>query len=209
MWKTLRYSNEKGVVIQHEKIETREQELAEQYIEPEDCVLELGARYGTVSCCTNKKLNHKHHHVVVEPDSRVWDALEANKTYNECEFFIVKGFVSKKKHSLYNLHAGGAGYATKSKEDENSTLYSIGLDELQMSLHLRFTVLIADCEGFLETFLDENPFFLDQLRCILFEKDYPKLCDYEKIKKSLREKGFVQEVDGFHEVWLRKSAIEQ
>jgi FkbM family methyltransferase len=206
MWKTLRYFNERGQLIQHEKVEVREQELAEQYVKPEDCVLELGARYGTVSCCTNKKLIHKHKHAVVEPDSKVWEALETNKKLNECKFFIVKGFVSKKKHSLVQPTCG---YATRSKEDGTSTIYSIGLDELQESLQMRFTVLIADCEGFLETFLDENPFFLDQLRCIFFEKDNPGQCNYDKIKKTLVEKGFTQEVDGFHEIWLRNSFKEQ
>jgi hypothetical protein len=30
---------------------------------------------------------------VVEPDDRVWDALEKNKNNNNCEFNIVKGLL--------------------------------------------------------------------------------------------------------------------
>jgi len=56
--------------------EHAEQELAQKYIEKDDIVLELGARYGSVSCIINSKLCNKNNQISVEPDSRVWDALE-------------------------------------------------------------------------------------------------------------------------------------
>jgi precorrin-6B methylase 2 len=37
-------------------VEISEQQLAKEYIQPDDVVFELGARYGSVSCCINKKL---------------------------------------------------------------------------------------------------------------------------------------------------------
>ena len=77
--------------------EKPEQDLANQYIKEDDVVLELGARYGSVSCVINSKLKCKTNQVVVEPDVRVWDALERNKVVNGCGFHIVKGFVSPKK----------------------------------------------------------------------------------------------------------------
>ena len=64
------------------KLEKQEQELAKQYVLEDDVVLELGARYGSVSCTINSKLNNKKNQVVVEPDDRVWDALERNKKTN-------------------------------------------------------------------------------------------------------------------------------
>lgn len=48
-----------GKVIDTATLETEEQELAKKYIEPNDIVLELGARYGTVSCAINGKLANK------------------------------------------------------------------------------------------------------------------------------------------------------
>ena len=45
----------KKVDIQH--IEKTEQDLAEQYVLKNDVVLELGARYGSVSCVINSKLS--------------------------------------------------------------------------------------------------------------------------------------------------------
>lgn len=202
MWRTLNYVDEKGQKIYHLRTERKEQILAETYVEAEDTVLELGARYGTVSCATNKKLRVKTNHVVVEPDERVWEALEKNKERNGCEFHIVKGFLSRKTLGLYDPD-NWYGYGIKSKEDSSSTIPCFTLEEIEEQYGLRFNCLIADCEGFLEKFLDENPGFLGKLRLIIFEKDNPKECNYKKIKKNLADLGFIQKVSLFREVWIR------
>jgi len=77
-----------GKVVNTNIIEKPEQDLANYFIKENDIVLELGARYGSVSCVINSKLNNKNNQVVVEPDDRVWDALEKNKTFTE----IIHGF---------------------------------------------------------------------------------------------------------------------
>jgi hypothetical protein len=82
-----------GNRVNIETVEKHEQDLANKYILENDIVLELGARYGSVSCTINSKLNNKNNQVVVEPDDRVWDALEKNKNNNNCEFNIVKGLL--------------------------------------------------------------------------------------------------------------------
>ena len=61
------------------RLEKQEQNLAKKYIKENDIVLELGARYGSVSCVINSKLSNKNNQVSVEPDSIVWEALEKNK----------------------------------------------------------------------------------------------------------------------------------
>jgi hypothetical protein len=82
--------------IDTDLIEKYEQDLANKYISPNDVVLELGARYGSVSCTINNKLYNKKNQLVVEPDSRVWSSLEYNREINKCEFSILKGFISKR-----------------------------------------------------------------------------------------------------------------
>jgi precorrin-6B methylase 2 len=74
--------NEHDEIIDISQIEINEQNQAKKYIEENDIVLELGARYGSVSCTINCKLSNKNNQVVVEPDQRVWEALEKNKTRN-------------------------------------------------------------------------------------------------------------------------------
>ena len=191
-----------GNKVDIEHIEKCEQDLANQYILENDIVLELGARYGSVSCIINSKLNNKKNQVVVEPDDRVWDALEKNKVNNNCEFNIVKGFISNKKLDLTNLGVGLEGYGATFIESNDTKIPSYSLDEITLKYNLKFNVLVADCEGFLEVFFDENPFFYDNLRLIIFEADYCEKCDYNKIKNKLIEKKFNKIIEGHQNVWI-------
>ena len=88
--------NENKQLVNINKIERPEQDLVEKYILEDDVVLELGARYGSVSCKINLNLKNKFNQVSVEPDKRVWTALKFNKIINKCKFHIIKGFISKK-----------------------------------------------------------------------------------------------------------------
>jgi len=194
--------DENGQIVDTLNLEVPEQELARKYIESGDSVFELGGRYGSVSCIINSKLACKTNHVVVEPDVRVQEALERNKLVNNCEFHIVKGFVSSKKHNLTEIDSYD-GYGTTSVEDITSTIPSYTLSEIKQKYNLKFNVLVADCEGFLETFFDQNPEFYDDLRLVIFEADYPNKCNYEKIRNTLRDKGFVMHLEGHQNVWIK------
>ena len=180
------------------EIEKDEQDLAKQFVKPDDVVFELGARYGSVSVTVNEILDIKTNHVVVEPDERVWGALEKNKINNNCEFQIVKGFVSNKTFDLTNK-SDWSGYGTTCVESTTSVIPSYSFK----SFNLPFNVLIADCEGFLEIFLDENPQLYSQLRLMIFEADYPGKCNYQKIKNNLIHLGFQKICEGHQNVFIR------
>lgn len=200
---TMDIRNENGCIIDTMKMETDEQILANQYILENDIVLELGARYGSVSCIINCKLNDKKNQVVVEPDNRVWNALEENKKRNKCEFNIVKGFISNKKLDLTGLDVYYGGYGATFIENDDTHIPSYSLESIKKQYGLNFNVLVADCEGFLEMFFNENPHFYDELRMIIFEADYVDKCDYAKIKNTLAEKGFAKILEGHQNVWIR------
>jgi len=192
-----------GNKVDIDNIEKPEQDLANQYILENDIVLELGARYGSVSCIINSKLNNKNNQVVVEPDDRVWDALDKNRARNNCEFHIVKGFISNKKLDLTNLDVYLGGYGSTFIENNDTKIPSFSLDEIKNKYNLQFNVLVADCEGFLEVFFDENPYFYDNLRLIIFEADYGEKCNYDKIKNKLSEKNFNKILEGHQNVWIK------
>lgn len=196
----MQFRNEHGEIFDHTKAEVDEQNHAREYISPNDVVLELGARYGTVSCCINKKLSNPRHQVSVEPDSDVWAALEANRDANGCAFQIFKGVISRVPVSLSR-----SGYASSTLPTEDSNVYTCTLEQLESACGLRFTVLVADCEGFLEQFFDENPKLYDQLTMILFEKDQQDRCNYAKIEDNLRAHGFLPLNTGFQSVWKKPS----
>jgi len=196
--------NELNKLVDIKNIEASEQKLAQQYILENDCVLELGARYGSVSCTINKKLKNKLHQVCVEPDSKVWDALEKNKNINKCNFNIVKGFISNNKLSL-----NYSGYGATSSINNNSKIPSYTLNEIKQTYNInKFNVLVADCEGFLEQFFDENPELYDDIRLIIFEADYPNKCNYKKIKENLKNKGLFKIMEGHQNVWSRDKSLK-
>lgn len=194
-----------GNTVDIANMEKHEQDLVKQYIMENDIVFELGARYGSVSCIINSKLKCKTNQVVVEPDDRVWGALERNKTANKCEFHIVKGFVSGKKLGLTNLDNWFGGYGATYFLNDESTIPSYTMEEIMKKHNLTFNVLVADCEGFLELFFDENPNFYDTLRLVIFEADYPNKCNYEKIRNTLKNKGFIEKLNGHQNVWIKMS----
>lgn len=196
--------NEFNKLVDIKNIEASEQKLAQQYILENDCVLELGARYGSVSCIINNKLKNKLNQVSVEPDSKVWDALEKNKNINKCNFNIIKGFVSNNKLSL-----NYSGYGATSNVNNNSKTPSYTLHEIKQTYNInKFNVIVADCEGFLEQFFDENPQLYDDIRLIIFEADYPNKCNYNKIKDTLKNKGLFKIIEGHQNVWSKDKSLK-
>jgi hypothetical protein len=104
---------------------------------------------------------------------------------------------------LTNLDEWYGGYGSTYIESEQTQIPSYGLNEIMLKYNLNFNVLVADCEGCLELFFDEYPFFYDNIRLIIFEADYKKKCSYEKITQKLSSKKFVKLVEGHQNVWIK------
>jgi len=204
MFKSMIIYNEIDTLVPHLEYERDEQLLVAKYITSDDVVLELGARYGSVSCIINKILNNKLNQVSVEPDNTVWSALEKNKKINNCSFHIFKGIISKKN---FNLKLNGYGstidVANKITNMDSITTKNISLEDLENRLGIKLDVLVADCEGLLEVFLDENPILYTQLNKIIFECDRPDVCDYNKIKFNLIANNFKLVENGFQCVYIK------
>jgi hypothetical protein len=78
------------------------------------------------------------------------------------------------------------------------------MDEIKLKYKIeKFNVLVADCEGFLEIFFNENPLLYDDLRLIIFEADYPEKCNYEKIRYNLKKRNFQEILSGHQNAWVR------
>ena len=193
------FYNENNILIDKNKEEFIEQRQVKQYLNPNSVVLELGARYGTISCIINKIINNPKNQVSVEPDNRVIEALKNNMKNNNCNFHIIEGFISKKKLDLINKD-NYYGYGTTSIKSNKTTIKSYTLEEIEELYNLNFDTLIADCEGFLEEFFDENPKMYKQLKCVIMEHDYPEKCNYVKIMHNLKLNGFVEIEHDTHSV---------
>ena len=91
---------------------------------------------------------------------------------------------------------------SKMTKDGDIEVNSIPLNKIK-DVH-KINVLFADCEGCLESFIDEYHSFLKQLRLIIYEADQTHICNYDKIKKILIENKFKKIVhEGQMLVWVK------
>lgn len=181
-------------------VEGDEQLIAKYCIEKGARVLELGARYGTV---TYQIAQHAKHVVSVEPDNTVWGALDTN--IQSCKnVTILKGFLSTKPLQLMD-HENK--YARWGKEDLNSSSKLFTLDNAETAVGGKFDTLVADCEGCLPAFLEENPGIIQDLRTVIYEADRAESADYEHVKQILFQNGFTHRLDGFQNVWTRNRSV--
>jgi hypothetical protein len=101
-----------------------------------------------------------------------------------------------------------AGHSTRvvNPTDESSKTDIIPIITLKEIIDYHafsFNVLVADCEGCLEEFIQDNMEFVNQLRLITFETDFPDLCNYQNVVNILIRMGFQCIVQGFHMVWVK------
>tara|TARA_R110000803_G_C11843487_1_gene304904 strand:- start:64 stop:675 length:612 start_codon:yes stop_codon:yes gene_type:complete len=192
------FYDEDNNIVRYDQLEVQEQLDAKEFIKEDDIVIELGARWGGVSVIINSILKNKKNHVAVEPDKVVWDALEKNRDNHNCEFIIIKGAISNKplKIDKSDKRWNGLATFTKGTSIHKSDVKSYDLPDL------KYNVLVSDCEGFLETFYDENKDIFKGLRLILLEKDRPEECDYPYLYREFKKLGFTETRDsGDHKVF--------
>jgi len=180
------YVDENDIIVNHNEIERNEQIIASKYIPSHSTVLELGARYGTVSCVINSILSDPTKHVAVDPDISILKALEKNKSTHGAQFHIFNGVVSRKKLFLqlesYSTHT--------TSQDTGISVSSMSIEELEKMYGLTFDCLVADCEGFMEQFIRENEEFVQRLETVTYEEDQASRCDYAYVTERLISFGF-------------------
>lgn len=170
--------------IDQKTYERCEQLDALSFIPSGTTVLELGGRYGVVSCMINRILKNRKAHLVVEPDQSVIPYLEENRQNSSGEFSIFCGAVSAKKLKFNPLHT-----SSYTSETQGQDIPTASLKELESKYNLKFNVLVADCEGFFQNFVDEND--LSQFSLILLEEDEPGRCNYAHCFEKMTEQGFM------------------
>uniref|UniRef100_A0A6C0ANX3 Methyltransferase FkbM domain-containing protein n=1 Tax=viral metagenome TaxID=1070528 RepID=A0A6C0ANX3_9ZZZZ len=193
--------------------------LAKKYISSNMRVLELGARYGTVSVYIDHILdNAAQQQVSVDPDSSIKNCLLTNRQNNNCTFNIFNGAISNKE--LYSCR-NGCGWETKTYTEPQPKLTcekinTMTLTDIETLYNIKFNCLLADCEGFLLQFIEENNTFFDNCSCIIYEEDCGKnhpingeFIDYNIVEQFLSNKGFkltetyVDFIGLSNKVWLK------
>ncbi len=200
------YVNELGDRIDNMRIERSEQVLASLFIKPTMHVLELGGRYGTVSCVINNIVDNSHAHVVVEPDQLVLKALEKNKLSHNSHFQTFFGIISNSETAGIIPNA----YETTSILKENTFFIPVprkSLVELRETYKIKFNCLFADCEGAFPKFLKENLDTIAQFELIIFEADGPvNYIETHSLLRGMRFKQILNWMD-LHYVYINLAEI--
>ena len=199
--------------------EKEEQMLVRKYIPPDATVLEMGARYGTVSCVLSEVLDDPTRHVAVEPDPSVIESLKKNRENNGGKFHIYEGVVSSNGYELqfidpkFEYHE----YGTHTKISDNPTVENKSLEQIEKKYNLHFDCVVADCEGFFYDFVKENEERVKDMRVIIYEQDGVPWSDmvpkYEELDGILEGMNFKREFSiphpkyknnpHFHNVWVK------
>lgn len=190
--------DEKNLRIDHTTLERDEQKDAWKHVPHDATVLELGGRYGTVSCVISKKLADPTRHVAIECDQSVISILERNREANGGQFNIEYGYISNKPGRIIYNHLG-----TRCVESDSGEVPTLSFWQLQKKYNCVFDCLIADIEGGMERFVRDNKGYLGQFKMIYYEQDEPSHCNYEYVKQTLHELGFKCVKHGFHTLYVR------
>lgn len=195
------------------RYEVLEQYLTNKWINEKDIVLELGGGIGIVSLTINSKLKNKEHHVVVEPNKQIMEALKYNKKSFKSKFKICNKAISEKPLKYIIENDQMQNYTIDNNINSQDLIDTINFTKFKSSHNLKFNVLVAYCEGCLEYFLLENEKLLEQLNLIIFEKDNSTVCNYDNIFKLLKKYHFIfrdglindtkNDENFLHQVWSK------
>ena len=199
------FRDENGNVISHKDVEAPEQDIASKYIKKDDKVLELGARYGTVSAIILDKVSDTKNCVIVDPDKNITQALTDNLNnsgYKNAQIFI--GTVGSHKKKIHSNDS----YATytESCEGNECNIENITYDNLESKYNIKFNTIVADCEGCLPELIDHICSYhedLGSIKKIIFETDRSDESDYKELYTKLHECGFKNVQDDFVQIWIR------
>jgi FkbM family methyltransferase len=188
--------NELGTLAEPCGIEANSRDMVRKWLPTNATVLEVGARYGSVSCVIAAMQQQSGKVVSVEPDFKVWDALDSNlKTY-ACQVNVLKGVVGSTPVAIEELGGGGFGTRTHAAGSKSKTPARIvpahSLAQVEKDFSMHFDTLVVDCEGCFPTVLRENPNILQQIRLIFVEahKDRPEDSEEQAVADLQSKSGF-------------------
>jgi FkbM family methyltransferase len=190
-----------GTEYSSKDTERIEQETCDKFINNDDIVLELGSRYGTLSCLLAKKSKFL---VSLDPDVEAVNVCKKNMERHNVKFEALHGILSKESQKIV-LTDYPDGYGKYTEKGE-SDIPNFSIKELENKFDLQFNTLVADCERCMEQVLNEND--ISNIRKICFETDRPYSCNYDNVYSILRKNGLKRHEkndNDFYQVWIKNN----
>ena len=202
-------------------------QVARALVQPNDTVLELGARFGTTSCELAAATRNTGFVVSVEPDVDAVPYLLQNRRQQQCAFHILQDVVGQQPVVFWpSVFSDGYSSATTPAPERmspQSTQRKIAARAFTQIESLiggrRFNVALVDCEGCIDFSL--SPELLQQLDFLLWEEDGHSVISNRRWYHRLTAYGFLlhwrihDTFDprrqawsrlGVHSAWVKRSA---
>lgn len=191
-----------------------EQEMAIEFLQPEDRVLELGSNVGRNTMIISALLRDSKNLVTLETDPNACRVLEQNRGLNGFSFEIVNAALSSRQlvqKGWVTVPVLTPEHLALLKNQLHVEVSTITWDALKSKLD--FNVLVADCEGALYYIIQDFPTFLDGFHRLILENDYQDAAQKSQLDQVFASKGFKRVrcrgggwgpcKDCFFEVWSR------
>lgn len=185
-----------------------------KYLSPEAKVIELGGCLGFVSCLTNKILNDKSKHIVLEANPNLVPWIQKNKEINNCMFSIENVVISNEREIPFYIHDLIVGGSLKRKTEKKVNIKGITFDALHEKYNTIFDTLLMDIEGGeLELFRNHKN-AISNFKTIFFEiHPFSGILTEEEAKECeeiLLELDFkLVKRDGYFQIWEKNSVIKE
>jgi len=183
-------------------------------LEKDDVVLEIGSRYGVVSCAISAILGDSSNVITVEADPDVWKIHQYNKLMHNCRSHSVFGVMAEEDLVVLS---NTTGYAKRTAEvdannnNEGERVAHFTWDDIEKETGLTITTLIVDCEGCLFSLIETYKHKFSQINKIILENDenpeegFLDLLYYNSCGEKCQNVNTFLESQGFREERVLKS----
>lgn len=181
-----------------------------RFLKTGDCILELGACLGYVSCLANNLLENEQKHVVLEANPALIPYIAMNRDENGCGFHIEHAIISTSETNTFYIHDLIVGGSQKRKTANKIEVDGKSIPQLEEKYGLRFNVLIMDIEGGELEFLRNHKEELKGIERIFMEihpfagiLTLKEAQECEQILDSLMFTRVLQ--DGNYQIWQKET----
>jgi len=152
-------------------IEGNSRLMAVKWIPKTATVLEVGARYGSVSCTISRVLGNSGKQVSVDADERVWGALEYNRQNLGCNFHTAKGLLGTHDGKIMQNRYGTVASTndTLGGAAKGVTVPHFTVEDLEIRYNLMFDTANFDCEGCFAPVSETFPEMFNNLKLLIVE----------------------------------------
>ena len=165
-----------------------EQLLSVMFVNPGDCVLELGGNIGRNSCVISKILNDSNNLLVIESDPLSVLKLEENRRINALNFKIEGSAISK--IPLIQNKWNTKPLINDIVPEDWKIVNTITWTELKLKYNMNFNILVVDYEGALYYMLKDEPEFLNGFETIIIENDFTDIKHKEFVDEEFKRYNF-------------------